>query len=133
MAAQTIRRDQRLRRFRDFKTLRKRGAARAHPLAALRAAPNRLPYSRFGFVVSKRVSKLAVVRNLVRRRMKEAVRRLPWPEGEGWDLLIIARSGAESALYSDLRDAIERLAIRIGRLPKQPKTPPAVAQAGGDA
>ncbi len=130
MAAQTIRREQRLRRFRDFKTLRKRGAARAHPLIVLRAAPNELPYSRFGFVVSKRVSKLAVIRNRVRRRMKETVRRLSWPDG--WDLLIIARGGAGAAPFSDLRDAIVRLAVRLGLLPKQPAAP-ALAGADSDA
>ena len=127
MPAQIIRRDQRIRRFRDFQTLRKSRIARAHPLIALRAVPNELPYDRFGFVVSKRVSKLAVVRNRVRRRMKEAVRRFPW--GEGWDLLIIARAGADAAAFADLRDAIERLAVRLRLLPKQP----AAAREGGDA
>ena len=127
MPPQTIRPDQRIRRFRDFQTLRKSRIARAHPLIALRAVPNELPYHRFGFVVSKRVSKLAVVRNRVRRRMKEAVRRFPW--GEGWDLLIIARAGAGDAAFADLRDAIERLAVRLRLLPKPPKTAPE----GGDA
>ncbi len=127
MAGQGIRREQHLRRQNEFQALRKRGLSRAHPLVVLRAAPNALPYVRFGFVVSKRVSKLAVVRNRIRRRMREIVRRLPL--GEGWDMLIIARKGAEDAAFADLRDVIERLASRLGIVPKTPR-PNAAAEAG---
>lgn len=116
MSAQSIRREQRIRSNNDFQTLRKRGISRAHPLLVLRAAPNELPYPRFGFVVSKRVSKLAVVRNRVRRRMKEIARRLPW--SDGWDLLLIARPDAGTASFDELRAVIERLATRLGLIPR---------------
>ena len=127
MAGQGIRREQRLRRQSEFQALRKSGLSRAHPLVVLRAAPNALPYVRFGFVVSKRVSKLAVVRNRIRRRMREIVRRLPL--GEGWDMLIIARTGAADAAFVDLRDAVERLASRLGIVAMTPR-PNAAAEAG---
>ncbi len=127
MAGQGIRREQHLRRQSEFQALRKSGLSRAHPLVVLRAAPNALPYVRFGFVVSKRVSKLAVVRNRIRRRMREIVRRLPL--GEGWDMLIIARKGAADAAFADLRDAVERLASRLGIVAMTPR-PNAAAEAG---
>ena len=127
MAGQGIRREQHLRRQSDFQALRKSGLSRAHPLVVLRAAPNALPYVRFGFVVSKRVSKLAVVRNRIRRRMREIVRRLPL--GEGWDMLIIARKDAADAAFADLRDAVERLASRLGIVAITPR-PNAAAKAG---
>ena len=127
MAGQGIRREQHLRRQSDFQALRKSGLSRAHPLVVLRAGPNALPYVRFGFVVSKRVSKLAVVRNRIRRRMREIVRRLPL--GEGWDMLIIARKDAADAAFADLRDVIERLSSRLGIVPKTPR-PNAAAEAG---
>ena len=127
MAGQGIRREQHLRRQSEFQALRKSGLSRAHPLVVLRAAPNALPYVRFGFVVSKRVSKLAVVRNRIRRRMREIVRRLPL--GEGWDMLIIARTGAADAAFVDLRDTVERLASRLGIVAMTPR-PNAAAEAG---
>ena len=127
MAGQGIRREQHLRRQSDFQALRKSSLSRAHPLVVLRAAPNALPYVRFGFVVSKRVSKLAVVRNRIRRRMREIVRRLPL--GEGWDMLIIARKDAADAAFTELRDVIERLSSRLGIVPKTPR-PNAAAEAG---
>ncbi len=127
MAGQGIRREQHLRRQSDFQALRKSGLSRAHPLVVLRAAPNALPYVRFGFVVSKRVSKLAVVRNRIRRRMREIVRRLPL--GEGWDMLIIARKDAADAAFADLQDAVERLASRLGIVAMTPR-PNAAAKAG---
>lgn len=122
MAGQGIRREQRLRRQSDFQALREHGLSRAHPLAVLRATPNALPYVRFGFVVGKRVSRLAVARNRTRRRLREIARRLPLREG--WDLLFIARRPALEASFSELRDVAGSLARRLGLLTAdQRKTP----------
>jgi len=76
-------------------------------MVALRYAPNMLSHGRFGFVVGRRISKLAVNRNLIRRRMREVVRRshiVP-----GWDLLFIARPAALDATFSELRDGLIRV------------------------
>ena len=80
----------------------------------LRAAPNGLPYARFGFVVGRRVARLAVVRNRTRRRMREIARRTP--VRTGWDLLFIARQPAVQARFEELREAITQLERRAGLL-----------------
>ena len=106
-------RKQRLTKRRDFATVYRKGRAFAHPLIALRLIPNQLPYSRYGFAVSKRVGK-AVVRNLVRRRLREGLRTLPVEPG--WDIVVIARPRAAAADFQALRRAAVGLLSRAGAL-----------------
>ena len=80
----------------------------------LRAAPNGLPYTRFGFIVGRRVATRAVVRNRVRRRMREIARRTPVPRG--WDLVFIARRAAVDCDFAALQRAVRDVERRVGLL-----------------
>ena len=111
MTGQGIGRAQRIRRQRDFQALREQGASRAHPLLVMRAMPNSLALARFGFIVSKRAAPLSVTRNRVRRRLREAVRVLPFQNG--WDVLLIARQSTADASFDALQDATASLARRL--------------------
>ena len=70
----------------------------------LRAVPNALPYTRFGFVVGRRVAKKAVDRNRIKRRLREIVRRLA--VRQGWDQLLIARRGSVDADFQAIHTAV---------------------------
>lgn len=100
---------QRLTKRRDFAAVYRKGRALAHPLVVLRLLPNQLPYSRYGFVVSKTVGK-AVVRNQVRRRLREGIRTLLVQPG--WDIVVIARPKAAAADFHTLRRATAGLLSR---------------------
>jgi len=78
-------------------------------LVVLQALPNGLPYSRCGFSVSKRVGK-AVVRNRVKRRLREIARQMPLKAG--WDMVFVARPAAAEADYTSLRRAVKGLLVR---------------------
>jgi len=84
----------------------------ANRLLVIRVLPNGMDRSRFGFVVSKRIGG-AVVRNKVKRRLREAVRLAPVKAG--WDAIFIARRGVELADYQQLKQATENL-LRRARL-----------------
>lgn len=127
MTGQGLGRKQRLRRMKDFEALR-RADSRAHPLLVMRARANGLSHSRFGFIVSKRVSPLAVTRNKVRRRLKEAVRTVEFQKG--LDVLVIARKDSPSVTYDALRSTVASLARRLRVLDGQERPPEAE---GGDA
>jgi ribonuclease P protein component len=71
--------------------------------------PNGLDYSRFGFMVSKRLGN-AVTRNKVKRRLREVVRQTPVKPG--WDAIFIARRGAEDAKYHTLKQSAQELLRR---------------------
>jgi ribonuclease P protein component len=68
---------------------------------------------RFGFTVTKKIGG-AVVRNRVRRRLKEAVRALPAGLARpGHDYVLIARAGASSCPFRLLQ---RDLAVAFGRV-----------------
>jgi ribonuclease P protein component len=108
-----VRRDQRLRREREFAAVYRQGRSWSNQMLALRVLPSTLPQSRFGFAVGKRVGK-AVVRNKVKRRLREAVRALQ--PVNGWDVVIVARPPAAEADFAGLRGALGSLFRRAGLL-----------------
>ncbi|HLF04854.1 MAG TPA: ribonuclease P protein component [Dehalococcoidia bacterium] len=92
-----------------FSQIHQQGRSAAEHLLVIRVLPNGLHYSRFGFVVGRRVGG-ATVRNRVKRRLREAVRHTPIKGG--WDVVFIARRGAEDANYWQLKRATEKLLRR---------------------
>ncbi len=120
-----MKREQRLRSNADFQRVRAQ-APRAwpHPLVVLYAAPNGLDRARVGVTAGRRIGK-AVVRNRVRRRIREAVR-LRYPDlRPGYDLVLIARSPSITATWSDLRQAVEGTIHRAGLWVDSPAGAPA--------
>jgi ribonuclease P protein component len=101
----------RLRLNADFQRIRREGKVWTNDLIVLCALPNNLELSRFGFAVSRRVGK-AVVRNRVRRRMREAVRLRRAAIAAGWDMVFIARSTIAYATFAEISRAVERLLRR---------------------
>lgn len=88
--------------------------------------------SRVGFSVSKRVGG-AVVRNLVKRRLREAVRRLLPRVAPGWDLVITPRAAAAQADYAALDGAIDELITRAGLWNANVPQEPRIAQSSSGA
>ncbi len=104
-----MRRELRLRKNSQFAAVYRQGRSRSNRWVVMRALPNGLALSRFGFAVGRRLGK-AVVRNLVRRRLREALRLLPVKPG--WDVVFIARSEAVEADFWRLRAAAAGLLQR---------------------
>jgi ribonuclease P protein component len=107
---------ERLRRRRDFEALmRDRNAAPPirHRVLTLRSRPNGLDHTRVGYAVGRPVGG-AVVRNRVRRRLRELVRVLPLAAGH--DIVIAARPPSRDASFDELGHALESCADRAGLL-----------------
>ena len=98
----------------DFAALQQTSKSRVHRLVVARFLANDLGLTRFGFSTGRRLGG-AVARNRVRRRLREIVRALVAEVRPGWDILLIARPGAEKATYPELRDAV-RDVLRRGAL-----------------
>jgi len=75
----------------------------------LRALPNTLNSSRFGFVVSRRIGN-AVVRNHIKRLLREIVRQAPVQPG--WDIVLIARVPAAAVNFEELGKSVRGLFTR---------------------
>jgi len=83
--------------------------------ARARSAEPSEPAARFGFTVSKKVGG-AVVRNLVRRRLRALVTALdPSRVREGYDYVLIARPGAEERSYQQLAADLDQALDRVHR------------------
>jgi ribonuclease P protein component len=75
--------------------------------------PNNLEISRFGITVSRRVGK-AVVRNRIKRLIREIIRETPLKPG--YDIVFIARVAVAGAGYATVKQSIEELLARAGLL-----------------
>lgn len=64
---------------------------------------------RFGFMVSQKVSKKAVIRNRVKRRLREAVRKKISFLKKGIDGIFIALPGLEEKKYQEIENIVEFL------------------------
>ena len=93
-----------------------KGSTRVSNLVVLKFMPNGLSSSRYGFSVSRRVGK-AVVRNRVRRLLREILRLIPLKSG--WDLIFIARLAAATADFATLRKTIVGLLFQVQLLTEE--------------
>jgi len=108
-----MKREQRLRRRKDFAAAYRRGRAYGNQLLVIRVLSNGSGVTRFGFVAGKVVGG-AVVRNRVKRRLREAARRIEVEPG--FDIVIGARKPAAEATYVKLRQSLLALMRRGGVL-----------------
>ncbi|HMD08096.1 MAG TPA: ribonuclease P protein component [Candidatus Acidoferrum sp.] len=101
-------REARLVRRGDFDAVYRAGKRRSsfHFTAFFRA--NQLPVSRFGFSIKKALGG-AVVRNRIRRRIREIVRCQRMEIPAGWDIVIHPKSSVARAEFVALTSDLVRL------------------------
>jgi ribonuclease P protein component len=116
-----VKRNQRLRTSADFARARERAPrAWSHPLLALYVASNELGLTRVGITVSGRVGN-AVVRNRVRRRLREAVQARFDRLAAGADVLLVARPASARATWAELGSALDSVLTRAGATVPRPE------------
>ncbi len=87
----------------------------ANGFLVLYARPNRSGTNRIGITASKKLGK-AVIRNRVRRRLREIYRLNEERFSPGWDIVVVARSRSISASFGQLTNAYLSLAEKAGIL-----------------
>ena len=95
-----------------FHTVYNQGSPLANRLLAARVLSNDLPYNRYAFAVGRRLGG-AVVRNRLRRRLKEAMGTMRL--SGGWDIIVVARRPALEASFAQLQEGLADIHRRIVR------------------
>jgi len=104
-----------LTRPQDFAAFQGGGTSRSHPLLTARFRRTDLETTRFGLSTGRALGG-AVVRNRVRRRLREALRAMAPSFQPGWDVLIIARPAIVEADQDTLVGALRRTLVKGGVL-----------------
>jgi ribonuclease P protein component len=105
-----------LTRSEQYALVYNKGSSWRSDLVVMKALPNGLTFSRYGFSVGRRLGG-AVVRNRVKRRLREILRLLPLEPG--WDIIFIARSQAAAANFASLKKTVPALLSRAGLLTRE--------------
>ena len=97
----------------DFRRLYARGKSAANAYVVLYCRRNRTGENRLGYTVSTKLGH-AVVRNRVRRRLRE-IYRLNSPRlKSGWDIVVVARTRCVGADYHKMEAAFLRACGDLG-------------------
>jgi ribonuclease P protein component len=105
----------RLHADKDIVSLVRRGKTFFLPQLTVKYQYNSLNLLRIGFVVSTKVDKRAVVRNKVKRRMREAIRLELAKINVGTDLLVIAKKSCTTMTMVDFQKQFQ-FALKTCRL-----------------
>lgn len=98
-----------------FDAIQRSGQVRAHPLLLVRYLATEDTAVHWALSTGRRLGG-AVVRNRVRRRLREIIRTVAPQIREGWDIMLVARPGSAAASSKELHDAVLDLARRAGLL-----------------
>ena len=105
-------REARLVRRGDFDLVYRAGKRLSSPHFSAFVRSNEMPRSRFGFSIKKALGG-AVVRNRIRRRLREVVRRRRQEIPAGWDIVIHPKGSVATADFAVLAEELVRLLKKL--------------------
>ncbi len=106
----------RLRKKKDIENVLKNRNSKTVSLSFLsvRFLLNELPYSRICFVVSKKISKKAVIRNKIKRQLREISRDIIKNTEKGLDIVVFTRPEITNSDFNQIKNVLETLLKKIG-------------------
>jgi ribonuclease P protein component len=99
----------RLKKDEDFRQVASGGRYVYSPYFTLKYLPNKLEFSRFGFVISTKIDKRATVRNRLKRQIREVIRLKLAKIPAGYDIMLVPKKQALTLDYQQLDDALGSL------------------------
>ncbi len=108
-----------LKKENDFKKVFSQGEVFGNRTFVMYFIKNRSADNRLGIIVSKKISKKAVVRNKIRRRIKEAYRLNEDKIASGYDVILIARESIKTTDYRTIEKSLLHLFYKKNLLRKK--------------
>lgn len=103
----------RLTKNREFAKVARQGNFIYNRFLNLKWIKNDLDYSRFGIVVSLKVDKKAVVRNKIKRRIREIIRKDLKEIAPGYDFLILTKDKIKELDYQEIKKQLFKVLERV--------------------
>lgn len=104
-------RENRIKKEKEIERVLKQGTKFYKGFLVLKTAENFLGNPRFGFIVSKKVSKKSNVRNQIKRRLRELTRARLKKITRNADILLIAVPGLETKDFQEMGRTINSLFV----------------------
>ncbi|GAB6904483.1 Ribonuclease P protein component [Desulfosarcina cetonica] len=114
MNPQVLKKEDKLRKRYEFITLSEFGEKKFYKNIIIIYRKNDLSNSRIGITVSKKVGN-AVVRNKIKRIIREFFRKSRMLYNNNYDINIIVRKKIKNCDHSDLKKELELFQIKIGK------------------
>lgn len=103
-----MKKEEKLRKNKEYREVYKKGKSMANKLLIICFMKNYKKENRIGFTVSKKVGK-SVVRNRVRRILKENYRLNYGKLKKGYNIVFIARSSSNKSSFKEIKSAMLHL------------------------
>lgn len=100
-----------LRKSREFARVYNKGKSKVNPVLVLYVMKNGGGNNRIGISVSRKVGK-SVVRNRIKRLIKEVYRKQAHRLKSGYDLVFVSRAHAATADYREIEKWMDNLFLR---------------------
>lgn len=97
----------------EFRRLYSKGKSAANPWVVVYCRKNGRGYNQLGITVSTKIGK-AVVRNRIRRRLREIYRLDEAGLKKGLDIVIVARMRCRGSQYRELEHAVRKAFAKLG-------------------
>ncbi|MCD6550111.1 ribonuclease P protein component [bacterium] len=101
--------ENRLKKQKDFDRVFGKGESYKTNFFTIRFVENNLDKTRFGFVVSKKIHKKAVVRNKNKRRLREIIRKMLPDIKQGIDAVIIVKKDLSQEDFQAIERQVKEL------------------------
>ncbi|MCD4694496.1 ribonuclease P protein component [bacterium] len=113
-----FKKENRLTKKKDFDNIFKKGRSVFNKVLGLKVIINDLDINRFGVIVSNKISKRAIERNKIKRRIREVLKKEEPVLKKGYDIVVIALAETKQKEYQDLeqilKEKLSKLALYKG-------------------
>lgn len=111
-----LRRKYKLKKEKDFQKVFNEGKSYYSNFIGLKLINNKLDFNRFAIIISRKVSKKAVERNKIKRRIEEIIRLNFFNFKKSFDVIIITKKDILSLSYSEIEGNLMDLFKKAGFL-----------------
>ncbi|MDO8551454.1 MAG: ribonuclease P protein component [bacterium] len=97
---------------RDFETVKGKGVKFQTNLFGLIVCPTEKDNSRFGFIISTKISKKATERNLIKRRLREVFREFLTKIQPGYDIVVLGKKDLLTQSFDQIKKTTEEVLVK---------------------